>query len=124
MPDEVMYKPSKSGSHLYWAWLHHLLLEIDAMELRPISKLHQPFQVLPVYVLTIGPFDSEEDAIKGLYFFFASQDSEQKGRRPFTIEEGYDLINDVGLCIFLLIENSIFFIGCSHQKFLINLLFQ
>ena len=80
VPDEVMNKPSKSGSHLYWAWLHHLLFEVDAMELRPISKLHQLFQVLPVYVLTIGPFDGKEDAIEGLYFFLASQDSEQKGR--------------------------------------------
>lgn len=78
--DEVMYKTSKSCSHLFWARLHHLLFEVDAMEFRPIGKFHQPFQVLPVGVLTIGPFDGENDAIEGLYLFFAFQNSEQKGR--------------------------------------------
>lgn len=80
MSDEVKYEPSQSCSHLYWAWFRHFLLEVDAMELRPVGKLHQTFQVLPVYVLAIGPFDGREDPIEGLYFFLASQDPEQKGR--------------------------------------------
>lgn len=94
------------------------------MELRPISKLYQSFQVFPVNVLTIGSLDGLKDAIEGLYFFLASQNLEQKGSRTVTIEKRYDLVDDVGLRILLLIENPTFFSGCCHRKFLINLLFQ